>query len=737
MKLRWFIAVGAAGLTVIFAAACNGIAGIEKGDPRDGPWCSDVSDCKVQAPECRTAVACSEGQCEYGDAADGTELAEQTPGDCARVVCDGAGRRRHVADENDVFDDGKLCTEDYCEGTRVHNEPRLQLSCYGGSPGTAGVGVCRAGVQYCNQSGDPLGGCQGQIVPDDEVCGAAGMDEDCDGQANEEGENCVCVPGSSIPCYPGPPGTEGIGACHAGTAQCVPSGLNYGNCKGDVPPAAEICDDAMTDEDCDGAINEEGSNCTCGDGYVSNGEECDDGNQSAFDACTALCKKGVCGDGAVNYGETCDDGNASDGDTCPASCLRPIHILASGSCHNCALLVDGQLKCWGANGYGQLGQGDMNHRGDQLGELGDALPLVNLGADTSILAAALGSDHTCALLEGGAIKCWGHNDSGFLGLGDTERRGDRPGEMGDNLPAVNLGAGKTAVAIAVGYAHTCALLDGGSVKCWGHNDSGQLGLGNTYRRGDNPDEMGDNLPAVNLGAGKTAVAIACGWHHTCAVLEGGSVKCWGYNDYGQLGLGYHYWRGDEPGEMDNLPVVDLGTGKRAIAIAAGEYHTCALLEGGAIKCWGLNFYGQLGLSDTEWRGDESGEMGDSLPLIDLGTDNTAVAITAGQFHTCALLKSGDVKCWGGNEGGQLGLGNQKARGDEPGEMGDSLPLVDLGTGNTAVAIAGGRSHTCSVLSDGRAKCWGANWTGQLGLGDKQSHGGALGQMGDQLPSIAP
>ena len=116
--------------------------------------------------------------------------------------------------------------------------------------------------------------------------------------------------------------------------------------------------------------------------------------------------------------------------------------------------------------------------------------------------------------------------------------------MGDALPAVDLGTGRTAKMISAGYAHTCAVLDDDSVKCWGRNNYGQLGFGDTSNRGDGPGEMGDNLDAVDLGTGRTAKMISAGDVHTCAVLDDDSVKCWGDNDYGQLGLGDTSNRGD-------------------------------------------------------------------------------------------------------------------------------------------------------------------------------------------------
>ena len=292
---------------------------------------------------------------------------------------------------------------------------------------------------------------------------------------------------------------------------------------------------------------------------------------------------------------------------------------------------------------------------------------------------AAGVHHVCAILDDKSVKCWGWNKYGQLGLGDTDDRGDASGEMGDNLPTVDLGTGRTAIAISADDAHTCALLDNKSVKCWGYNFRGQLGLGDRDNRGDASGEMGDNLPTVDLGTGRTAIAIASGGLHTCALLDNLSVKCWGYNNRGQLGLGDTNQRGDASDEMgDNLPAVDLGTGRTAIAISASGYHTCALLDNKSVKCWGTNFNGRLGQGDTNHRGDASGEMGDNLPTVDLGTGRTATSIIAGNGHSCAVLDNKSVKCWGYNGDGRLGLGDTDDRGDASGEMGDNLPAVDLG-----------------------------------------------------------
>lgn len=190
--------------------------------------------------------------------------------------------------------------------------------------------------------------------------------------------------------------------------------------------------------------------------------------------------------------------------------------------------------------------------------------------------------------------------------------------MGDALGTVNLGTGRTAKRLVSGSGHNCAILDNNSVKCWGLNTAGQLGLGDTNDRGNNAGEMGDSLPSVNLGTGRTAKDLAAGATHTCAILDDDSVKCWGTNLFGQLGIGDGTDRGNNAADMGNsLPTVSLGTGRSAKTLSLGWLHSCALLDDNLVKCWGFNMSGQLGLGDTSGRGSAGGQMGDSLPAVDV------------------------------------------------------------------------------------------------------------------------
>jgi alpha-tubulin suppressor-like RCC1 family protein len=404
-----------------------------------------------------------------------------------------------------------------------------------------------------------------------------------------------------------------------------------------------------------------------------------------------------------------------------------------GGYQTCIQSTLGSVKCWGQNTDGQLGLGSTTNRGDGASEMGTNLPAVSLGTGRTSLAIGPGSYHTCALLDNRQVKCWGSNFAGQLGLGDTNNRGDAASEMGDSLPAVSLGTGRTAKAIEAGGYHSCAILDNSQVKCWGQNTYGQLGIGDTAHRGDAASEMGDSLPTVSLGTGRTATQLGAGAFYTCALLDNAQVKCWGSNTYGQLGLGDTSTRGDAGSEMgDSLPTVSLGAGRSATAIAVGSYHACALLDNSRVKCWGYNVSGQLGLGDTSNRGDGASEMGDSLPLIDLGSGRTVLTLAAGWRNTCAVLDNYTAKCWGYNTYGDLGLGDTAHRGDGASEMGDNLTAISIGTSRTFRTVSSGFNYSCARLDDGRSKCWGQNTYGGLGLGDTSARGDGAGEMGDSL-----
>lgn len=410
--------------------------------------------------------------------------------------------------------------------------------------------------------------------------------------------------------------------------------------------------------------------------------------------------------------------------------------LAMGASHTCALFSDGRIKCWGNNGNGQLGYGDATNRGDSPNTMGSNLDYVDLGTGRAVKMLALGDDYSCAVLDNSKLKCWGSGTNGAIGYGSTTKLGDQTGEMGDSLPYVDLGTGRTTKSVSAQGCTTCAILDNDKVKCWGGNGAGQLGLGHTNPLGNGAGEMGDNLDYVDLGTGRTALQISVGSSTVCAILDNEDVKCWGENDSGQLGQGPVGNLGDESNEMgDNLPAIDLGTGRKALRVAVGINTSCAVLQNGNLVCWGGNATGELGIGNMNNIGDDAGEMGDNLVLTDLGTGIQAYKVAIGGSHSCALSKIGEVKCWGYNGFGQLGLENITSIGDGANEMGDNLVATNLGTGAKAVDIFISSGSTCAILSDFTFKCWGINDSGNLGYEHSNYIGNDSEEMGDSLPTI--
>ncbi len=391
--------------------------------------------------------------------------------------------------------------------------------------------------------------------------------------------------------------------------------------------------------------------------------------------------------------------------------------LTAGAQHTCAVLASGAVRCWGLGSDGRLGYGNTRTIGDD--ELPESVAPVDLGVGriaTEIAASgASPGAHTCAILDNGSVRCWGDGGSGQLGYGNTGDVGDN--ESPGSVAPVNLGPGRTAVAIAAGGFHTCAILDNHTVRCWGQNNEGQLGYGNTNNVGDN--ESPGSVGPVNLGAGRTAIAITAGTSHTCAILDNHTVRCWGNGTFGRLGYGNtrNVGRTDTPASVGP---VNLGEGRTALAITAGDAHTCAILDNRAVRCWGRQSGGALGYGNRLDVGDN--EVPGSVGPVNLGAGRTATAITAGEFHTCASLDNFTVRCWGLGASGRLGYGNQTAIGDNetPGSVG---PVI-IGSGRLVLAITAGREHTCvRVLANGPGiVCWGEGQSGRLGYGNNRTIG---------------
>jgi len=347
--------------------------------------------------------------------------------------------------------------------------------------------------------------------------------------------------------------------------------------------------------------------------------------------------------------------------------------VGAGDIYNCALVTDGTVKCWGWGWGGRLGNGSTADSG---------APVTVSGISTAT-ALSVGSDYSCAVLANGTIKCWGDNGQGRLGDGTTT----------SSSSPVTVSGISTAVAVSAGNTHTCAVLANGTIKCWGDNGNGQLGDGTTS----------SSLTPVTVSGISTATSVSVGGYHTCAVLANGTGRCWGFNNLSQLGTGLHGNSYSSPQQIvasgsiaDASPAV-LGGITR---IAAGFTHNCALLNSGAVKCWGGNYSGELGTGGTP--------SVSALPIAASGI-STAVGIAtdANSAAMCALLADGTVKCWGWNGYGQID-------GDPAGA--NRLTPVTVPGISGATAVSYGGYHGCVLRADGAVDCWGVDWGGQLGDG---------------------
>lgn len=429
------------------------------------------------------------------------------------------------------------------------------------------------------------------------------------------------------------------------------------------------------------------------------------------------CVLASCGDGVVQRGEECEpELDAHCGADCHA--LAGPRSLATGHEHTCAVTEDRRLRCWGSGQHGRTGLGTT----DDIGATSVPARAPDVDAGGPVDRVALGTSFSCALRDAGDVVCWGLRADGRLGDGldmNAENIGDGEGETAAMLGPVALPG--TVRDLSLGGVHACALTDSpfaGSVYCWGMAGTasmggGRLGYGNLENIGrtNTPASVGP----VALPTDVDARMVVAGAGHTCVLDAEGDVWCWGDGVNGVLGtMSPDAIGDDEPASAAN-PVLLGGV---AVSISAGSQHTCALLEGGAVRCWGLADLGRLGL------GLDLGAVGDdeapSEFTVELG--EPAVAVSAGRAHSCAILQSGALRCWGDGARGKLGLGDDATIGDDEAPVAVDPVVVDTGADVEVIAVDAGGDHTCVVLGHGGVRCWGRGDRGQLGYGNTDDVG---------------
>lgn len=444
------------------------------------------------------------------------------------------------------------------------------------------------------------------------------------------------------------------------------------------PMATERCDMARLDENCDGTANE-GCECYVGETRTCPGEsevgECVAGTQScdAMGRWMAACMGTIrpiteaCDNRDNDCDSMVDDGPEADADCGAVANGRPDCV--AGACLN--LCDSGFADCGSGSGCETMLGTPTHCTGCGVG-CGWSCRTDATGCTdpTSLSMSPLGPQTTCAVRAGGSLACWGDNNSGEVGDGTTTDA-TRP-------RVITFPAAGTVVSAATGVSHSCAVLvtppaTSGNVYCWGDNRVGQLGTSGGV----------DSLTPVLVPALSNAVEVVAGNDFTCARTATGAVRCWGENGAHQLG---------QDSTTDSATPVTVTGLTSASRLDAATFNTCAVTSTGSVVCWGASFTGR-----------ETTTLPGGL---------RAVRVAVGGSHRCALSNAGSVFCWGSNASGQIGNGSTT-------DVSTPTQVGDFGTGfpaPTALDVAAGDSHTCVVTSAGRVSCWGRNTNGQLGDG---------------------
>ena len=359
----------------------------------------------------------------------------------------------------------------------------------------------------------------------------------------------------------------------------------------------------------------------------------------------------------------------------PGAGASPVPVftaISAGGGHTCVLTSGGGVKCWGSNRFGQLGNG-VQRKCNQYGKCTQPysrVPVDVVGLSSGVRAIAAGGSHTCALTTQGAVKCWGYNASGQLGNGAKIKCDDQGScaKYVSSTPVAVVGLGSGVRAIAVGDFQSCAITVSGGVKCWGE--------GMCDFAGSNTSACGTPVGVSGMTSGISA--IAAGAASICAISSSGGVTCM-------------------PGLASGVTAISLGLVAGRSRGEGGSENGCALTSAGGVKCWGPNYLGQLG---------NGSKTASRTPVDVVGLASGVRAIASGDSYSCAITNPGGVKCWGNNSSGTLGDGSTIHR---------STPVDVAGLTSSVTAVDAGVYHACAIVGGHEIRCWGSNVDGRLGL----------------------
>ena len=334
--------------------------------------------------------------------------------------------------------------------------------------------------------------------------------------------------------------------------------------------------------------------------------------------------------GRDTYGQLGDGGEAAT-NTRPSTYVDTpndvtISQIFAGPFRTCAIFSNDVTNCWGFNEDGQSGDESTNTYKSPTNA-------VNFPDGRVAKSIGMGHKHTCAILDNDQLACWGADLHGALGNGESNSEDQY-------LPVIiQTPADRTPLKVEGGVSHTCILMDDGGVMCWGRDNAGQLGNGDSSPTTYVPESD------VILPEGRVVTDFSLGNEHSCAILDNDSVVCWGMNNYGQLG--------DNSTTNAKSPTfVHMPNGSKATKISSGSAHTCATIDNGSLYCWGHNKNSRLGIGT-------SGGV-HKIPMF-VSANQSIVEISASSEHTCVLSENGSISCWGRNNYGQLGLGHTGER----------------------------------------------------------------------------
>jgi len=682
----------------------------------------NTADCTFDTSACDSV--CGNGVLETGEQCDDDET---TPGD----GCDGdcAVEEGYECTQESpsvcstVCGDGLVFGEEDCDGDNLGEQTCLTLGFYGGSlvcgddctfelTDCATYGSCDDGVlqpdheacdgsdlagNSCTSNGFTAGtiACGDDCQLDTSDCTRCGngqpeAGEQCDG-ANLRGQTCELLgfTSGSLAC-----GTD----CQYDTTACINQ-----NCPNGTIELGEDCEGTnlngqtcVTQGFASGTLLCNASNCTfnysncslCGNGVVDPGENCDgsdlnnqtcaaSGYTAGVLSCNANCTLNTsacttCGNTLIENGEDCEGSNLAS-----STCITEGYFKGTLACGStCLFNYAGCSNC--GNGTIQTGEDCDGSSLNGKTCASNGYPGGTLACDSLCdfsttncwrwTKVAAGLSHSCGVRSTGTVWCWGANGSGQLGNNTT---------ADSKSPVQVSGISSGATFVEVGRSHSCAIVSG-ALKCWGSNFYGQLGDNTTTEK-----HVATNV--ANMTTGVTN--FAAGMYHSCAVKSAGAY-CWGRNNYGQLG--------DNSSTTRLMPVTVYNSSTYVSQVTAGTYHSCLLKTSGSATCWGSNAQGQLGDGTTITR---------YIPVSVGGGLAAGEVIAAGGSHTCAVVSSNSIYCWGDNDYGQLGTNNTT----------DYLfpTLVSAGL-NTFSGVSAGDNHSCATLVRGGLMCWGKNNYGQLG-----------------------